>query len=188
MGNMSGHSKWNNIKNRKGAQDKARSKTFSQLSRLIRAATKQGSSGDPKSNPSLRLILDKARMANMPKDKIQKAIDVALGNAGGNQIQEIVYEGFGPGGVGMMIVALTDNLNRSSSEIRFILSKVGGSLGSPGSARYMFDRNQEGEFVATMKFPISEEDSQKMLELVESLRENEDVEDVFVACDLVEEE
>lgn len=184
---MSGHSKWNNIKNRKGAQDQLRSKVFSQLSRLIRAATKQGGSGDPKSNPSLRLILDKARVANMPKDKIQKAIDVALGKGDASRIQEIVYEGFGPGGVGMMIVALTDNVNRSSSEIRFALSKFGGSLGSPGSARYMFNRDQEGEFVATMKFPVSEEDTYKLIELMDNLREIEDVEDVFVACDLPEE-
>ena len=183
---MSGHSKWNNIKNRKGAQDKLKSKNFSQLSRLIRAATKQGASGDPKSNSTLRLILDKARVANMPKDKVQKAIDAALGKDNGSQIQEIVYEGFGPGGVGMMIVALTDNLNRSSAEIRFLLSKFGGSLGSPGSAKYMFTRNQEGEFVATMKFPVSAEDNDKLLELIDVLRENEDVEDVFVACDLLE--
>lgn len=183
---MSGHSKWNNIKNRKGAQDKLKSKNFSQLSRLIRAATKQGASGDPKSNPSLRLILDKARVANMPKEKVQKAIDAALGKGTGSQIQEIVYEGFGPGGVGMMIVALTDNLNRSSSEIRFLLSKYSGSLGSPGSVKYMFTRGEEGEFVATMKFPVSAEDNDKLLELIDVLRDNEDVEDVFVACDLLE--
>lgn len=183
---MSGHSKWNNIKNRKGAQDKLKSKNFSQLSRLIRAATIQGGSGDPKSNSSLRLILDKARVANMPKEKVQKAIDAALGKGTNNQIQEIIYEGFGPGGVGMMIVALTDNLNRSSSEIRFLLSKFGGSLGSPGSARYMFTRNPEGEFIATMKFPVSEEDTAKLVELVDNLRDNEDVEDVFLACELLE--
>jgi len=183
---MSGHSKWNNIKNRKGAQDKLKSKNFSQLSRLIRAATIQGASGDPKSNSSLRLILDKARAANMPKEKVQKAIDAALGKGSANQIQEIVYEGFGPGGVGMMIVALTDNLNRSSSEIRFILSKFGGSLGSPGSARYMFTRSQEGEFIANMKFPVSVEDTNKLMELVDNLRDNEDVEDVFLACELLE--
>jgi len=185
---MSGHSKWNNIKNRKGAQDQLKSKVFSQLSRLIRAATKQGGSGDPKSNSSLRLILEKARVANMPKDKVQKAIDVALGKGNASQIQEIVYEGFGPGGVGLMIVALTDNVNRSSSEIRFALGKLGGSLGSPGSVRYMFTRNQDGEFVATMKFPVSEEDVAKLMELMDNLRELEDVEDVFAACDLLEDE
>lgn len=181
---MSGHSKWNNIKNRKGAQDKFKSKVFSQLSRLIRAATKQGNSGDPRSNSSLRLILDKARLANMPKDKVQKAIDVALGKGNGKQIQEIVYEGFGPGGIALMIVALTDNVNRSSAEIRFILGKYGGSLGSPGSAKYMFARNEEGEFVATIKLEPSGEDQEKLLELMDALRENEDVEDVFAACDL----
>ncbi len=183
---MSGHSKWNNIKNRKGAQDQLRSKVFSQLSRLIRAAAKQGNSGDPKSNPSLRLILDKARAANMPKDKVQKAIDVGLGKGDAANIQEIHYEGFGPGGVGLMIVALTNNVNRSSAEIRFILGKFGGSLGSPGSVRYMFTRNEEGEFVATMQFPVSDEDKAKLAELVDGLREFEDVEDVFVACDLPE--
>jgi YebC/PmpR family DNA-binding regulatory protein len=183
---MSGHSKWNNIKNRKGAQDKLKSKAFSQLSRLIRAAARSGNSGDPKSNPSLRLVLDKARLANMPKDKVQKAIDVGLGKTDGKQIQEIVYEAFGPGGVGMMIVALTDNVNRSSAEIRFILSKAGGSLGSPGSAKYMFSRNEEGEFVATMKLDCSGEDQARLLELMDNLREFEDVEDVFVACDLVD--
>lgn len=184
---MSGHSKWNNIKNRKGAQDTLKSKVFSQLSRLIRVAAKQGGSGDPKSNSALRLILDKARVANMPKDKVQKAIDVALGKGNGSQIQEIVYEGFGPGGIGMMIVSFTDNVNRSSAEIRFVLGKAGGSLGSPGSVRYMFTRDHEGEFVATMKLPVSEEDSAKLAELADNLRELEDVEDVFMACDLLEE-
>jgi YebC/PmpR family DNA-binding regulatory protein len=179
---MSGHSKWNNIKNRKGAQDKMKSKVFSQLSRLIRAAAKQGNSGDPKSNSALRLILDKARLANMPKDKVQKAIDVAMGKGNASQIQEIVYEGFGPAGVGLMIVALTDNVNRSSAEIRFVLNKYNGSLGSPGSVRYMFNRNQDGEFTATMKFPISEEDQAKLEELVENLIDLEDVEDVFYAA------
>lgn len=185
--NMSGHSKWNNIKNRKGAQDTLKSKVFSQLSRLIRVAAKQGGSGDPKSNSALRLVLDKARVANMPKDKVQKAIDVALGKGNGSQIQEIVYEGFGPGGIGMMIVSFTDNVNRSSAEIRFILGKAGGSLGSPGSVRYMFTRDHEGEFVATMKLPVSEEVSAKLMELADNLRELEDVEDVFMACDLLEE-
>ncbi len=181
---MSGHSKWNNIKNRKGAQDKLKSKTFSQFSRLIRAAAKQGNSGDPKSNPTLRLVLDKARLANMPKDKIQKAIDIGLGKGDASKIQEIVYEAFGPAGVGMMVVALTDNANRSSAEIRFVLSKFGGSLGSPGSVRYMFTRNQEGEFHPTMQFPISATDTNKLVELIDNLRDIEDVEDIFVACKL----
>ena len=183
---MSGHSKWNNIKNRKGAQDTARGRVFSQLSRQIRAAVKEGKSGDPNHNSSLRLILDKARAANMPKDKIQKAINVALGNTGSEQIQEIVYEAFGPGGVAMMIVALTDNNNRTASELRTLLGKNAGTLAGPGSAAYMFQRDQEGGFVTTMPLTIADTDRQALTNLVDLLRDNEDVEDVFVATNLDE--
>ena len=184
---MSGHSKWNNIKNRKGAQDAVKGKVFSQISRLIRAAVKEGKSGDPDNNASLRLILEKARAANMPKDKIKKAIDVALGNSAGNNIQEIVYEGFAPGGVAMMITTLTDNNNRTAGDIRTLLNKNGGSLGSPGSASYMFERDHEGGFKATMKLDLDEAQQQAVLALLDLLRENDDVEDVFVATDLPEE-
>ena len=185
---MSGHSKWNNIKNRKGAQDIKRGKIFSQLSRQIRAAVKSGGSGDANSNPGLRLVLDKARSANMPKEKVEKAINVALGNAGGVNVQEVVYEGFAAGGVAMMIVALTDNTNRTGGEIRNILSKNGGSLGSPGCAQYMFERDDEGGFIATIKINLDEEQQQVLLDLIDKLRENDDVEDIFVATDLPQEE
>ena len=185
---MSGHSKWNNIKNRKGAQDAKKGKIFSQLSRQIREAVKQGGSGDPKTNASLRLILDKARAANMPKDKVQRSIDVALGNGTAANVKEVVYEGFAPGGVAMMIVALTDNANRTSSELRNILSKAGGSLGGPGSAQYMFQRAEDGSFTATMKIDLSEDQIGPIVELIDTLGENEDVEEVFIATDLPDEE
>ncbi len=185
---MAGHSKWNNIKNRKGAQDTKKGKVFSQLSRLIRAAVVKGQSGDPKSNPTLRLILDKARLANMPKDKVQKAIDVGLGKGGANQAQEVIYEAFGPGGIALMIVALTDNNNRTAAELRFTLSKNGGSLGAPGSARYMFERDEEGEFRPTMAMPVEPADLERLQQLQEALLENEDVEDVFAAVALETEE
>lgn len=184
---MSGHSKWNNIKNRKGAQDAAKGKIFSQLSRQIRSVVQSGGSGDPNSNSSLRLVLDKARAANMPKDKVQKAIDTALGNNGGKQIQEIVYEAFAPGGVAMMIVALTDNNNRTAGELRTLLGKHGGSLAGPGSAAYMFTRHEAG-FTPTMKIELEESQLSAVLDLVDLLRDNEDVEDVFVATDLPEDE
>lgn len=184
---MSGHSKWNNIKNRKNAQDQMKGKVFSQFSRQIRAAVKSGKSGDPGSNASLRLVLDKARSANMPKDKIQKAIDVALGKTGENQVQEIVYEAFAPGGVALMIVALTNNNNRTAGELRTLLTKHHGSLAGPGSASYMFERDNEGGFSATIKIELNEEQLLSVMELVDLLRENEDVEDVFVAADLPEE-
>lgn len=185
---MSGHSKWSNIKNRKDAQDKLKGKVFSQFSRQIRAAVKSSGSGDPNLNANLRLILDKARLANMPKDKIQRAIDVALGKTGTSQLKEIVYEAFAPGGVAMMIVALTDNNNRTASELRTLLSKHGGSLAGPGSAAYMFERDSEGGFTTKIKIELDEEQVSSILELVDLLRQNEDVEDVFVAADLPEED
>jgi YebC/PmpR family DNA-binding regulatory protein len=184
---MSGHSKWSNIKNKKNAQDQIRGKIFSQFSRQIRAAVKEGNSGDPNLNAGLRVILDKARSANMPKEKIQRSIDVALGKTGANQVQEIVYEAFAPGGVALMIVALTDNNNRTASELRTMLSKHGGSLAGPGSAAYMFERDKEGGFTAKIKINLDEDQIRKVLELVDLLRENEDIEDVFVATDLPEE-
>lgn len=185
--NMSGHSKWSNIKNKKNAQDQIKGKIFSQFSRQIRAAVKEGKSGDPSLNASLRVILDKARSANMPKDKIQRAIDVALGKTGANQVQEIVYEAFAPGGVALMIIALTDNNNRTAGELRTLLSKHGGSLAGPGSAAYMFERDHEGGFTAKIKIKLADDQMAKVLELVDLLRENEDIEDVFVATDLPEE-
>lgn len=183
---MSGHSKWNNIKNRKAATDAVKSKTFSQLSRLIRNAVKQGGSGDPNNNASLRLILDKAREANMPKDNVNKAIAVALGKGGGAEIKEIVYEGFAPGGVALMITALSNNNNRTAAEIRGVLSKAGGSLAGPGSAAYMFERQSDGAFKATIKLSPPAEQITQVQTLVNDLLQLEDVEDVFAACDLVE--
>ncbi len=186
---MSGHSKWNNIKNRKGAADTKRAKVFTQIAKLIRVAVKEGQSGDPKSNPSLRLMLEKARAANMPKFNIDRAIERGLGKtAAGTSIQEIIYEAFGPGGVGMLIIAHTDNPNRTSSEIKFILSRGGGSLGSPGSAMYLFERNSEtGEFKTTMPIVVDESSMQKLLDLITSLEDNEDIEQVIVATELPEE-
>jgi YebC/PmpR family DNA-binding regulatory protein len=177
---MSGHSKWNNIKNRKAAVDGKKAKIFTQLAKNIRMAVKEGGSGDPKFNASLRLLLEKAREANMPKDKVQKAIDVGLGKGDGANSQEVIYEGFGPGGVGMMIVAMTNNHNRTSGEIRTILSKAGGSLGAPGCVKYMFSRSENNEFVLTMPMLITDLSTQEALqELIDSLLEHDDVEDVY---------
>lgn len=178
---MAGHSKWNNIKNRKGAVDAKRGKIFTQLSKQIKTAVKEGGSGDPQSNAGLRLAMDKARLANMPKEKIQKAIDRGLGKSkSGARLQEIIYEGYGPGGVGFLITAVTDNANRTSSEIKFIFSRSGGSLGGPGSVAYMFERNQEGEYETTMSMQIeNEKDQEELQKMIDTLRENDDVEDVY---------
>ncbi|HYD34579.1 MAG TPA: YebC/PmpR family DNA-binding transcriptional regulator [Vitreimonas sp.] len=181
---MAGHSKWNNIKNRKGAADQKRAKEFSLIAKMIRVAVKEGKSGDPKSNPSLRLALDKARGINMPNVKIQRAIDTGLGKRDGKSLQTITYEGYGPGGVGLMIVANTDNTQRTSGEMRFILSRNGGSLGSPGSVQFLFTRGTGEEWVPSM--PMKLEDPELIVQiedLIDQLRENDDVEDVFAAAE-----
>jgi len=183
-GYMAGHSKWNNIKNRKGAVDAKRGKIFSQLAKQIKTAVKEGGSGDPETNPALRPILDKARAANMPKDNIQRAIDRGLGKSSrGAQLQEVTYEGYGPGGVGIVVAAVTENQNRTSSEVRTAFSRNNGSLGGPNSAAYLFERTDDGEYQATMSQDISDEQQIKQLEaIIDTLRENDDVEDVYVAA------
>lgn len=179
---MSGHSKWNNIKNRKGAQDKVRAKVFNDLSKLMRIAVKQSNSGDPKSNPTLRLLMDKARQANMPNDKIQRAIDAGLGKGKGGSIQEIVYEGFGPGGVAMLVTAVTDNPNRTASEIRAIFSRAGGALAGPGSAMYLFKR-QGDTYETIMPLELTDQSIISQIEaLVEELENNDDTEEVFLSA------
>jgi YebC/PmpR family DNA-binding regulatory protein len=177
---MAGHSKWNNIKNRKGAQDKKKGKAFSMAAKAIKIAVKEGKSGDPKSNPSLRLALEKARSVNMPKDKIQKAIDRGLGKtASGVVLSENTYEGYAPGGVGLIIVTVTDNTNRTGGDIKSFLSKSGGSLGSPGSVSFMFNR-EGGEYKTTMSMQITDKKQQeKLQELIDTLRDMDDVEDVY---------
>jgi YebC/PmpR family DNA-binding regulatory protein len=187
---MAGHSKWNNIKNRKGAMDAKKGKVFGQLSKLIRMAVKEGKSDNPKFNPSLRLILDKARAANMPKENINRAIERGMGKtAGGASIQETTYEAFGPGGVAMLIAAVTDNPNRTSSEVKHALSKGGGSLSGPGSAMYLFERDQEsGEYRPTMEMEVSFDHLSALGKLHDALLEIEDVEEVYLAVDLPEEE
>lgn len=178
---MAGHSKWNNIKNRKGAADEKRATVFAQLSKHIRIAVKEGKSDNPQFNPTLRLALDKARAANMPKDKIQRALDRGMGRgAAGAVIQEVTYEAFGPGGVALMIQAVTDNLNRTSSEIKFALSRNGGTMAGPGSAKYMFQRSADGHgYITTMPMEISDNDGEALMVLIEALEEHDDVEEVF---------
>lgn len=178
---MSGHSKWSTIKHKKGAADAKRGKLFSQISKNIRIATKTLGSGDPKHNSGLRLAIEKARAANMSKENIQKAIDRGLGKGKSGQIEEVVYEGFGPSGVGVLVIALTDNKQRTSANIKNIFAKNGGSLGSPGSAKYLFQRSDDGnEYTVVVPLPVTDEAIKHQIEsLLESLLEDEDVEDVY---------
>jgi YebC/PmpR family DNA-binding regulatory protein len=137
---MSGHSKWSSIKHKKGAADAKRGKLFSKLARAITVAARDGG-GDPDGNPTLGTAVQKAREASMPKDKIQKAIDVGTGaGADSAAIERILFEGYGPAGVAVLVEALTDNRNRASAEIRHAFSKHGGSLGEPGSVAWIFEK------------------------------------------------
>lgn len=136
---MSGHSKWSTIKRKKGLIDAERGKVFQKLTKEIYVAAKNG---DPSidSNPSLRMIVDKAKAANMPKDRIQAAIDKASKSAGGDDYEFVRYEGYGPNGVAIMVDCLTDNRNRTASMVRSTFTKRGGNLGTDGSVSYMFER------------------------------------------------
>lgn len=136
---MAGHSKWSTIKRKKAANDAKRGKLFTSLIREITVAARSGG-GDPSFNPRLRLAIDTARDANMPADNIDRAIKRGTGELEGVEYEEIVYEGYGPGGVAIYIETLTDNANRTVAEIRHALSRNGGSLGTSGSVAWQFDR------------------------------------------------
>src|SRR6059058_2608326 len=137
---MSGHSKWHSIKHKKAVVDARRGQHFTKLARAISVAAREGG-GDPEGNPSLALAVQKARDASMPKDNIERAIAKGTGaGADADAIESVVYEGYGPGGVALLIEALTDNRNRTGSEVRHLLSKHGGNLGEPGSVGYLFDK------------------------------------------------
>ncbi|NVY97092.1 YebC/PmpR family DNA-binding transcriptional regulator [Lactobacillus sp. DCY120] len=155
---MSGHSKWHNIQGRKNAQDAKRGKIFQKLSREIYMAAK-GGDPDPANNAALRLVMDKARAANMPKDNIKRAIEKASG-AGGENYEEITYEGYAPGGVAVLVNTLTDNKNRTATSVRVAITRNGGSMGSAGSVAYLFDR--KGYLVIDRS--TTEADEDKMLE------------------------
>ncbi|SET06314.1 YebC/PmpR family DNA-binding transcriptional regulator [Anaerobranca gottschalkii] len=136
---MAGHSKWANIKHRKSRVDAQRGKIFTKIAKEIMVAVKQGGP-DPDGNFKLRLAIQKARLNNMPNDNIQRAIQRGLGDLDGSNYEEIIYEGYGPGGAALLLEILTDNRNRTAPEIRHILSKHGGSLGESGCVAWMFQR------------------------------------------------
>lgn len=135
---MSGHSKWQTIKRKKGAQDAKRGQQFTKLSNAIAVAAREGE--DPDSNFRLRLAIDKAKAANMPSANIDKAIARGSGKLGSQQIQEFMYEGYGPGGAGIIVEGATDNKNRTSSNVHVVFSKHGGNMTEVGAVSHMFDR------------------------------------------------
>ncbi|MCG8029078.1 MAG: YebC/PmpR family DNA-binding transcriptional regulator [Candidatus Thiodiazotropha taylori] len=144
---MAGHSKWANIKHKKAANDKKRGKIWTKLIREITVAARMGG-GDPNANPRLRLAMDKGLGANMPKDTIERAIKRGAGGSDGENYDEIRYEGYGPGGTAVMVDCMTDNRNRTASEVRHAFSKLGGNLGTDGSVAYLFTKQGIISFAA----------------------------------------
>ena len=136
---MAGHSKWANIQHRKSAQDAKRGKVFTRLVREISTAVR-AAGPDPASNPRLRLALDKANAANVPKDNLERAIKRAAGDAEGQAMEEVTYEGYGMGGVAVLVECITDNRNRTVADVRHAFTKYGGNLGADGSVAYLFNR------------------------------------------------
>ena len=181
---MAGHSKFKNIMHRKGAQDKKRSAMFSKLSREITVAAKTGTP-DPDMNPRLRAAVMAAKAQSMPKDNIQRAIDKASGGDVENY-EEIRYEGFGPGGVSLIIEALTDNRNRTATNVRTAVAKNGGNLGASGSVSHGFDR------MGLITYPASAGDAEKVFEAAleagaEDVQSSEDGHEIWTAMDALHE-
>jgi YebC/PmpR family DNA-binding regulatory protein len=135
---MSGHSKWSTIKRKKGAEDARRGKIFTRLARDIMLAARSGG-GDPTTNPALRVAMDKAKGANMPKDNIERAIKKGTGELAGGEVEEVTYEAFAPHGIPLLIDCVTDNRNRTIADVRRILNKLGGNMAEAGSVSWMFD-------------------------------------------------
>ena len=150
---MAGHSKWANIQHRKKAQDTKRGKIFTRINRELSVAAREGGS-DPDTNPRLRLAVDKANAANMPKDTIERTVKKAAGELEGVSYEELRYEGYAPGGVAVMIDCLSDNRNRTVAEVRHAFTKYGGNLGTDGSVAYQFNK------VGVLNFPPGSDEEQ----------------------------
>jgi len=176
---MSGHSKWASIKHKKGAKDAKRGKLFSKLVKEITVVARDGG-GDMDANASLRTAVQIARDANMPADNIERAIKKGTGELPGVNYEEAVYEGYGPGGVAVLIRVLTDNKNRSTAEIRHIFDKRGGSMGGPGSVSYLFDKK------GFITVPVAKADEEALFSLAleagaEDFKAEEDVFEIYTA-------
>jgi len=177
---VSGHNKWANIKHRKAAQDAKRSQLFTKLIRELTVAAREGG-GDPNSNPRLRSAIERAREANMPKETIEKAIKRGTGELEGVQYIEVMYEAFAPGGVAVLIRALTDNKNRTAQELRHVLSKNGGNMAESGSVGWIFERKG---LITVPAGQIADMDEFMMLAIdagAEDVKEQEDPVQVIVA-------
>ena len=172
---MAGHSKWAQIKRQKGSEDARRSKIFGKLARLISQVSKQVK-GDVNS-PSLRTVIEKAKKENMPKDTIERAVKKGASSDMG-ELYEVLYEAYAPGGSALIIEGLTDSKNRTAAEIKHLLSEKGASLASPGAAAWAF-KKEGGEWVSQTTVSLSQNDGEKLSEIIEELEERDDVQGVY---------
>lgn len=170
---MSGHSKWSTIKHQKAIEDNKRSAVFTKTAKQIHIAVKKGGSGDINANPYLRSAVDEARSVNMPMDNIKRAIDKALGVSGSEVIEEVVYEAYGPMGVGILITVVTDNRNRTAGLVKNLLDKHEAKLGGPGSVSYM------RQITPLPTISIEGDDRRKIERLLTLLMDLDDVVDVW---------
>lgn len=172
---MSGHNKWSKIKRKKEVLDSKKSQIFTKVVRLIAMESKKA--GGDKNAPGLRAAIEKAKEVSMPIDNIERAIQKGAGT-GGEVTEEIIYEAYGPGGAALLIVGLTDNRNRTAQDVKFLLSKNGGTLGTPGSAMWGFTKTAEG-YEPQSEIPLSPEDEEKLSALIEALEDHDDIQDVY---------
>ncbi len=175
---MSGHSHFKSIKHKKELTDKKRGKIFSKMAKVIEIAARKG--GDPNMNPALRLAVEKSRSVNMPNDNIERAIKKGTGeDKEGGKLEEVIYEAYGPGGIALIIEAITDNKNRTVSELKHILNSFSGSLSGTGSVTYMFER-KGAEWIPKYSIDITDASvKEQITKLFEALDENEDVNDIY---------
>ena len=177
---MSGHSKWAQIKHKKGAADATRGKVFSKLSRIITVAAKNPPAGggpDPKTNSRLASAIEEAKRANMPNDNIDRAIKRAAEKESAS-LKEVMYEAYGPGGSAVIIAAVTDSSNRTTNEIKHLLSEHGAKLGEQGSAMWAFNK-KEKDFIAKYPVELSGDDAKKFENLLSALDDHDDVQEVY---------
>jgi YebC/PmpR family DNA-binding regulatory protein len=179
---MSGHNKWSKIKHKKAATDAQKSKIFSKHAAVI--AMESRKAGGNLTSPSLIAAIDRAKKDSMPKENIDRAVAKGAG-VGGAAFEEVVFEAFGPGGVGMIITAVTDNNNRTSPLIRHVFTKAGYSLGAPGTAMWAFTKTAES-YVPQNPIELNETDGEALANLIEALEEQDDVQEIYTTADTIE--
>jgi YebC/PmpR family DNA-binding regulatory protein len=176
---MSGHNKWSKIKHKKAATDAQKSKIFSKHAALIAMGSRKCNGN--LSSPGLIAVIERAKKDSMPKENIDRAVQKGAG-ATGAALEEVIFEGFGPGGVAIIITAVTDNNNRTAPELRHIFTKAGYTLGAPGTAMWAFSKTEEG-YTPQNPTELSDEDGEKLATLIEAIEEQEDVQDIYTTAD-----